>query len=64
MAMLRYLLGDNMGFSWEDIKNTPAHYIKQYINDIEKAKRNFKGLQQGDAKKYALAAQRGGIPTR
>jgi chloramphenicol O-acetyltransferase len=51
-----------MGFSWEDIKNTPAHYIKQYIADIERAKNHFKGLNKGDAKKFSLAAQASGIP--
>jgi hypothetical protein len=60
--MIRYLLGDRMGFSWEDIKNTPAHYIKQYIADIERAKNHFKGLNQGDARKFSLAAQSAGIP--
>ena len=62
MSMIRYLLGDKMGFSWESIKNTPAHYIKQYITDIEKAKKHFKGVSKGDSKKYALAAQAAGIP--
>ena len=62
MAQVRFLLADRFGFSWEDIKNTPAHYVKQYINDIEKSKNHFKGVNRGDAKKYALAAQSAGIP--
>jgi hypothetical protein len=53
-----------MGFSWGDIKNIPAHYVKQYITDIERAKSHFKGLSKGDARKFSLAAQAAGIPGR
>jgi chloramphenicol O-acetyltransferase len=60
--MIRFLLADRLGFSWEDIKNLPAHFVKQYINDIEKSKNHFKGLNKGDAKKFSLAAQAAGIP--
>ena len=63
MSMIRYLLGDKFGHSWvSDIKDSPAHYVKQLIADIEKAKKNFKGIRKGDAKKYALAAHAAGIP--
>ena len=62
MKMTRFRLADRFGFSWEDIKNTPAHFIRQYINDIERSKENFKGLRAGDARRYANAAQAAGIP--
>jgi chloramphenicol O-acetyltransferase len=60
--MIRFLLADRLGFSWEDIKKLPAHFVKQYINDIERSKNHFKGLNKGDAKKFSLAAQSAGIP--
>ena len=63
MSMIRFLLGDRLNIFWEDFKYTSAHYIKQYINDIERSKSHFKGLNKGDAKKYALASQAVGIPT-
>ena len=63
MSMIRYLMGDQMGVFWEQFKYTSAHYIKQYINDIERAKRNFKGLSKGDARKFSQAAQSAGIST-
>ena len=61
MSMIRYLMGSKLGVSWDQFKYTSAHYIKQYINDIERAKRNFKGLSEGDAKKFSQAAQSAGI---
>jgi len=64
MSMIRYLLGDRLGFSWKDIKNMPAHYVKQYIADIEKSKNHFKGINKGDAKKFALAAQSAGLSAK
>ena len=63
MSMIRFLLVDRGSVFWEDMKYTPAHYIKQYITDFEKAKNHFKGLNKGDAKKYALAAKTAGVPT-
>jgi chloramphenicol O-acetyltransferase len=59
--MIRFLLADRFGFSWEDIKNLPAHFVKQYINDIERSKNHFKGLNKGDAKKFAQARQLAGL---
>jgi hypothetical protein len=61
--MIRFLLADRLGFSWDDIKRLPAHFVKQYIGDIERSKSHFKGLNKGDAKKFSLAAQAAGIPT-
>jgi chloramphenicol O-acetyltransferase len=55
-------LADRFGFSWRDIKKLPAHFVKQYLVDIERSKNNFKGLRKGDAKKYAMASQAAGIP--
>jgi chloramphenicol O-acetyltransferase len=60
--MIRFILADRFGFSWESIKRLPAHFVKQYIRDIEKSKSHFKGLNKGDAKKFAIAAQAAGIP--
>jgi hypothetical protein len=59
--MIRFLLADRFGFSWEGIKNLPAHFVKQYIDDIERSKSSFKGLRKGDAKRFSLAAQAAGI---
>jgi chloramphenicol O-acetyltransferase len=60
--MIRFLLVEK-GVFWEGFKESSAHYIKQYINDIERAKKHFKGLNKGDAKKFSLAAQSTGIVT-
>jgi chloramphenicol O-acetyltransferase len=62
MKMIRYLLADRFGFSWDTIKNTPAHFVRQYIEDIERAKNHFKGLNKGDAKKYAHSVRSSGLP--
>jgi len=51
------------GVYWDQFKYSSAHYIKQYINDIERAKKNFKGLSKGDAKKFSLASKAAGIAT-
>jgi hypothetical protein len=61
--MIRFLLADRFGFSWDAIKNLPAHFVKQYITDIEKSKSHFKGLNKGDSKKFSLAAKGAGVPT-
>jgi chloramphenicol O-acetyltransferase len=62
--MIRFLLADRFGFTWDAIKTLPAHFVKQYITDIEKSKNHFKGLNKGDSKKFSLAAQSAGIPLR
>jgi chloramphenicol O-acetyltransferase len=62
--MIRFLLADRFGFSWDAVKNLPAHFVKQYIADIERSKNHFKGLHKGDAKKFSLAARSAGIPAR
>jgi chloramphenicol O-acetyltransferase len=62
--MIRFLLADRFGFSWDDIKTLPAHFVKQYIADIEKSKNHFRGLNKGDSKKFSLAARSAGIPLR
>ena len=62
MSMIRFLLGDKMNVFWEQFKNTPAHYVRQYVIDIEKSKFHFKGLNKGDSQRYALAAQAASIP--
>lgn len=61
MSMVRYLLADNFCFSWEDIKYTPAHIVRQYITDIEKAKNHFKGVRRQDVQKFADAAKSAGV---
>jgi len=62
MSMLRYLMVER-GVYWDQFKYSSAHYIKQYVNDIERAKKNFKGLSKGDAKKFSLASRAAGIVT-
>ena len=61
--MIRWRLGDAFGHSWaRDIRDTPAHYVRQLINDIERSKNHFRGLSKGDAKRYSVAAKEAGIP--
>jgi hypothetical protein len=54
-------LADNFGWTWNDFKNTPAHLIKTYINDIERAKRNFKGVSSKSVRQFAAGMQKAGI---
>jgi hypothetical protein len=54
-------LADNFGWTWNDFKNTPAHLIKTYINDIERAKRNFKGVSSKSVRQFATGMQKAGI---
>ena len=60
--MLRYLMVER-GVYWDQFKNSSAHYVKQYVSDLERAKRNFKGLSKGDSKKFSLASSAAGIAT-
>lgn len=62
MSMARYLLASNFGFTWNDIKLMPAHIVRQYMLDIERAKSHFKGLRVNDVKRYAESAKAAGIP--
>jgi hypothetical protein len=63
MSMIRFLLADRFGFSWDVIKTLPGHFVKRDITDIEKSKNHFRGLNKGDSKKFSFAAQSAGIPT-
>jgi hypothetical protein len=62
MNQVRYLLAENFGWTWEDFKNTPAHLIRTYINDIERAKRNFKGVSSKSVRQFASSMQKAGLP--
>jgi hypothetical protein len=62
MNQVRYLLADNFGWAWNDFKNTSAHLIKAYVNDIERAKRNFKGVSSKSVRQFAATMQKAGIP--
>jgi hypothetical protein len=62
MNQVRYLLADNFGWTWDDFKNTPAHLIRTYINDIERAKHNFKGVNSKSVRQFAAGMQNVGIP--
>ena len=62
MDQLRFILADRFGFSWENIKNTPAHIVKKYINDISRSKSNFKGMSGQSIRKYAQDMQDAGLP--
>jgi hypothetical protein len=62
MNQVRYLLADNFGWGWEDIKKLPAHMVRTYINDIERAKRNFKGVSSKSVRQFATGMQKAGIP--
>jgi hypothetical protein len=62
MNQVRYLLASEFGWTWNDFKDTPAHLIKAYINDIERAKRNFKGVSSRSIQQFAVGMQKAGIP--
>jgi hypothetical protein len=62
MNQVRYLLASEFGWTWNDFKDTPAHLIRTYINDIERAKRNFKGVSSKSVRKFAAGMQKAGIP--
>jgi hypothetical protein len=62
MNQVRYLLANEFGWAWDDFKNTPAHLIRTYINDIERAKRNFKGISPKSVRQFAAGMQKAGIP--
>jgi hypothetical protein len=55
-------LASEFGWTWDDFKNTPAHLIKTYINDIERSKRNFKGISSKSIRQFAAGMQNAGIP--
>jgi hypothetical protein len=55
-------LASEFGWTWDDFKNTPAHLIKAYINDIERAKRNFKGVSSKSVRRFAANMQKAGVP--
>jgi hypothetical protein len=55
-------LADNFGWTWNDFKDTPAHLIRTYINDIERAKRNFKGVSSKSVRQFAAGMKNAGIP--
>jgi hypothetical protein len=54
-------LASEFGWTWDDFKNTPAHLIKAYINDIERAKRNFKGISSKSVRQFATGMQNAGL---
>jgi hypothetical protein len=62
MNQVRYLLADNFGWTWNDFKDTPAHLIRTYINDIERAKRNFKGVNSKSVRQFAEGMKKANIP--
>jgi hypothetical protein len=62
MNQVRYLLASEFGWTWDDFKNTPAHLIRIYINDIERAKRNFKGISSKSVRQFAAGMEKAGIP--
>lgn len=41
MMRTRYLLAKQFGWTWEQIKHTQAHYIRQYTMSIQKDKKTF-----------------------
>jgi hypothetical protein len=61
MNQVRYLLASEFGWSWNDFKDTPAHLIRTYINDIERAKRNFKGVSSKSVRQFASSMEKAGI---
>jgi hypothetical protein len=54
-------LANEFGWTWDDFKDTPAHLIKIYINDIERAKRNFKGISSKSIRQFAAGMKNAGI---
>jgi hypothetical protein len=55
-------LASEFGWTWDDFKNTSAHLIKTYINDIERAKRNFKGVSSKSVRQFAAGMQKANLP--
>jgi hypothetical protein len=62
MNQVRYLLAREFGWTWDDFKDTPAHLIRTYINDIERARRNFKGVSSNSVRQFAEGMQKAGLP--
>jgi hypothetical protein len=62
MNQVRYLLASEFGWAWNDFKDMPAHLIRTYINDIERAKRNFKGISSKTVRQFAAGMKNAGIP--
>jgi hypothetical protein len=62
MNQVRYLLASEFGWTWDDFKNTPAHLIRIYINDIERSKRNFKGISSKSVRQFAAGMEKAKIP--
>jgi hypothetical protein len=62
MNQVRYLLASEFGWTWNDFRDMPAHLIRTYINDIERAKRNFKGVSSKSVRQFAAGMQKAGIP--
>jgi hypothetical protein len=61
MNQVRYLLASEFGWTWDDFKDTPAHLIKTYINDIERAKKNFKGVSSKSVRQFAAGMKKANI---
>jgi hypothetical protein len=61
MNQVRYLLASEFGWTWDDFKDMPAHLIRTYINDIERAKRNFKGVSSKSIRQFAAGMQKAGL---
>jgi hypothetical protein len=61
MNQVRYLLASEFGWTWNDFKDAPAHLIRAYINDIERAKRNFKGVSPKSVREFAAGMQKAGV---
>jgi hypothetical protein len=62
MNQVRYLLANEFGWTWDDFKDESAHLIRTYINDIERAKRNFKGVSSKSVRQFAEGMRTAGIP--
>jgi hypothetical protein len=62
MDQLRFILADRFGFSWESIKNMPAHIAQKYLIDISRSKNNFKGMSGQSVRKFANDMKSAGIP--
>jgi hypothetical protein len=54
-------LASEFGWNWDDFKDTPAHLIRTYINDIERAKKNFKGVSSKSVRQFAAGMKKANI---
>jgi hypothetical protein len=54
-------LASEFGWTWNDFKDTPAHLIRAYIEDIKRSKEKFKGVSSKSVRQFAAGMQKAGV---